>query len=673
MRKIIILLMFVILFSSFTSAEIIITQQPDPLYNIGDIIDLPLKIVASTDVVDSFKMQLICNGIETEVLTKDIILNSGEEELIAAKIILTQERTKRTTGTCKIKLGLGENYVLTNDFTISNLINLELKERQVEFAPGEAITIEGNAKKENKEFAEGFIDVKITGQDLSEPIEILDTVNLGYFFINFSLPKETKAGEYLVSLNVYEKNSEGEVTNNGETDFNILISQIPTSLEIVFDPVEVSSDENQGIEPGTDLKVKAVLHDQTGEKIKSMAVITIKDENNIILQQTEKQTDEFLEFPISYNQPPEEWTVFAVSNKLTSEMNFKIKEKEDVRIDLTNKTITISNTGNVFYNKSVLVKIGDSSVNIDVNLKVDESQKYSLSAPDGEYQVEIITDEGNKFTGMATLTGKAINVKKASEGVLTLARHPLVWIFIIAILGFIAFTIFKKGYKRSFFGYISPKRKNKNKQIPLKKNSLINAKNKSEISLSIKGDKQNVSAVCLKIKNLKEIESQKSNAEKTLQKVVDFAEEKKGFVYENQENLFFILAPIKTRTFSNEQTAVKIAQKIKEILAEHNRLFKQKIEFGISLNYGTIIAKQEKDILKFMSIGTLITTAKRIASVSVREILLSEKINDKLKSYVKSEKQNKQGTIFYTIKEIKDTEGNKRFIRNFLDRIEKKS
>ncbi|GAI79882.1 unnamed protein product, partial [marine sediment metagenome] len=118
-----------------------------------------------------------------------------------------------------------------------------------------------------------------------------------------------------------------------------------------------------------------------------------------------------------------------------------------------------------------------------------------------------------------------------------------------------------------------------------------------------------MSVACLKIKNLKEVQSKKSKAEETLQKIVNIAEENKAVTYENQDNLFFILAPIKTRTFKNEKTAVEIAQKIKEILTEHNNLFKQKIEFGISLNYGTIIAKQEKNSLKFMSMGTLITTA----------------------------------------------------------------
>ena len=77
-------------------------------------------------------------------------------------------------------------------------------------------------------------------------------------------------------------------------------------------------------------------------------------------------------------------------------------------------------------------------------------------------------------------------------------------------------------------------------------------------------------------------------------------EAKKGFMYQNNENLFFILAPAKTKTFQNEQDGVELAEKIKKIFNEHNKIFKQKIEFGISLNYGTIITRQEPTGMKFM-------------------------------------------------------------------------
>jgi len=116
---------------------------------------------------------------------------------------------------------------------------------------------------------------------------------------------------------------------------------------------------------------------------------------------------------------------------------------------------------------------------------------------------------------------------------------------------------------------------------------------------------------------------------------------------------------------------MEIAQKIKEILTEHNKLFKQKIEFGISLNYGTIIAKQEKDVLKFMSMGTLITTAKKIASLAKDDILLGEKINDKLRADIRTEKQTHGKTDVFSIKEIRHKDEHKTFLSNFIKRLER--
>ena len=155
-----------------------------------------------------------------------------------------------------------------------------------------------------------------------------------------------------------------------------------------------------------------------------------------------------------------------------------------------------------------------------------------------------------------------------------------------------------------------------------------------------------------------------------MQEIVDSAEEHKVATYENQDSIFFILAPIKTKTFHNEKVAIKIAQKIKEVLTKHNKLAKQKIEFGISLNYGTIVAKLETDSLKFMSMGTLITTARKIASLSDEEILIGEKFKSKLESNIKTEKHTQGNVDFYTIKEIKSREEHKDFIKNFLSRLE---
>ncbi|GAH58539.1 unnamed protein product, partial [marine sediment metagenome] len=64
--------------------------------------------------------------------------------------------------------------------------------------------------------------------------------------------------------------------------------------------------------------------------------------------------------------------------------------------------------------------------------------------------------------------------------------------------------------------------------------------------------------------------------------------------------------------------------------------------------------------------------AKKISSLANEEILLSDKMNDEFGSHVKTIKQEKSGTDVYSIKEVRNVEEHKKFIRNFLDRIEGK-
>lgn len=623
--------------------------------------NIPLKITTLTDLTSLFTINLICNGVQTEVYKEYLDLDAGEEIERNPQVPLIEGFIGRPTGNCVIKALLGaETFELTEEFRISDYISIALREQKTEASPEETITLEGDAIKDNGEAVQGIGELRVV-RDNESVIEITDTVKNGYFYFNFSLPKDAKAGQYLVQLNIYENDLEGKKTNKGFINYNLLIAQIPTSLEIIFDSIDV--------EPGTNLNVKTVLHDQTGVPIETTSIITIKNSENEIIDQLEKSTNQVLEFPIAYNEPASEWKIVALSNRITSEAPFNIIEKEDVEILLINRTVMITNFGNVPYcNKSVLIKINNESLNVDVCLEVNEEQEYILTAPEGEYQVDIITDGEERISKSVMLTGRTVDVKEISKR--SFVGRPLVWIFLIAVLGFVAFLFFKKGFKRNFIGYMT-KRKERKDAVPLIKGSLLNTRNKAELSLSIKGDKQNVSVICLKIKNLKEIGSKKGTIEESLQKIVNLVEEKKAYVYENNENLFFIFAPINTKTFNNEKTAIEVAQKIESGLTEGNKLYKDKVDFGIGVNYGTIVAKKDKDILKFMSMGTLITTAKKTASLSKGEILLSEKVNDKLRTEVKTEKQTHGNTEVYKIKEVKNKGDHKNFLNNFVKRLEK--
>ena len=430
---------FMIFFISLVSAEIIINQQPGELYNMGDIVKTSFKIITpvALDPDTFFLVNIFCNGIETRVMQSPVSdMSSGEEREFSLPIPMLEGLIGRTTGICKIKAvlqtlsGIEYEYVLTQEFQVSDLINVEILSEDQEFNPGEEINIEGEAIKENGNAVKsGIVELKVN-EGNSTIIEKHDTIKNGYFFLNFSTPTDIKAGQYNVNIKVYQTDSSGKVTNKGFANFNLLIKQVPTTLEIFI--------EDKEVEPGTNLEIKGILHDQTGEKIEANVMLTVKNNKDEIIEQAELKTDNVLEVPIPYNEPPLEWTVSAVSNELTTEIDFEILEKEAVKVELLNNTILITNVGNIAYNKSLSIKIGNESLNIDVYLDVDKSQKYILKAPDGEYEIEVLGEEGNLFNGRTLLTGKAVEIKKVSS-VMTFMRYPLVWIFIFLVLGFVAF------------------------------------------------------------------------------------------------------------------------------------------------------------------------------------------------------------------------------------------
>ncbi len=693
---------FVIFLLSVVSAypEIIITQQPEELYNLDDVVSVPLKIVSSESASGFLSMSLICNGKVTEIYKEYVLLSMGEEKQVVPKIPLTENFIGRTKGKCVIKAVFGDEYVLSNEFKISNLIKITPQQlKKTEILPGESITIEGEAKKENGNPANGFIELEIMPEDLSDKITITDTVSEGYFWVNYTFPEDAKAGNYLIKLYIYEKSSDGKVSNTGTENLNIKIMQVPTNLEIILDNSEVN--------PGESIKVKAILHDQTGEKIDATAFITVKDSENRIVYQTETATGEFIEYTVPEKELPAEWSIFAISEKLSAESSFKIKPLEKIKVEIANNTIILTNTGNVPYTKPVTVKINSSFLEINTSLEVGETKRYLLTAPDGNYHVEVIVPSDKNGTenweeivsGSVMLTGDAIGVKEASAA-LKIVRYPLAWIFVLAILGFIAYTLFKKGYKRSFFGSLRVRkpflrrknsaseqlgevRKNQLIHIPLtrassektsqnetSKPSLLNVMNRAELSLSIKGDRQNATIVCLKIKNFDDVASGKGNTAETLRKIASLSDDPKLSVYENNDNIFFMFIPSRTKTFHNEKSALELSQKIKKVIDNDNKLFKQKIDYGISIHCGDLIVQEDphSKILRFMGLGNLMVFAKKIASLSNGEILISDKIKDKTISYVKAEKVSDEG--IYKIIEIKQKEDYSKFISEFLHRME---
>ena len=106
-----------------------------------------------------------------------------------------------------------------------------------------------------------------------------------------------------------------------------------------------------------------------------------------------------------------------------------------------------------------------------------------------------------------------------------------------------------------------------------------------------------------------------------------------------------IFIPKITKERENEFRAVNTAKEIESIIRNHNRLFQQKIHFGIGVHSGQIGVEMSKaHQIKFVSLDNTLSITKRIADHSDGPVYISEPLHRKTIGKIRAEKL--QGTRF---------------------------
>ncbi len=651
MKKILIAFIFGMFLVSFVSAGISFGIQPHVVYNFGDKINTTIKIIPSGEFEGIISVSLKCGSKSVEVYKEFLSLTSEiEKELV---VPLVKPLVGNLTGNCNLNiLEGGEKKASSDSFKISKFISVEFSKWGEFFNPGEKIKIEGSAVKENGENVEGDYWAKI-GEDVFN-----GEVNQGSFSIIFNIPNNFSSGEHKIELNVSEKDKNGEIINFGRKLSFLNIRQVPTSVEIILNKKEFL--------PGESVKGKVILHDQTGKSISDAEVyVAVKNNAREIVKKIITKTEREFSYATAKDESPGNFVISAYSQNLINSADAKIVENKKIDSEIINKTLILTNVGNVFYNDTLALKIGDDDVKIPVSLPVGASEIYSLSAPDGEYDVVV----GN-LKKRVLLSGNAVQVKKVDQGISQFISF--IWVFVLIFLALGIYFIFRRGHKPHIFAKIKKVKQAERKLVKDKKTeNIFDLKKKVEISLSIVGTKQNAVVGCLSLKNYEEIRSGKGNVKETFSKISDLIEKSKGIIYLVNEHIFFILAPSFTKTFKNQKSGILLSQDIQSVLNEHNKKFKQKIDFGMSLNYGTVIIKVEPVSIKFMSLGTLIASCKKLSNYSNGEILISDKFKESTDEKIKGDLIEVGNLKAYKLEKLIDKNIHSTFLEGFLARQEK--
>lgn len=643
MRKEILVIVFMLFLVPAVSAEIMISQ-PASVYNLGDdmVFNVTLRPQSATN--DFLVLNLVCNGVSSELHKEAYNLGKGETKELLFNLRLDSVIVGDLHGSCVINANYGLENKDSQGFTLSREILVIANPSNTFFDPGESVVISGRAMKKNGAELDGFVEVGSSelGISVSQP------VNHGNFSVNIDLPAKASAKGYVLNVRAYEKDSNGIVINEGNATVGFNVNQIVSKLDVALSSSSINS--------GEELLYSVVMLDQDGQEITGDANAVIYSPSGKVFSEGIIRSDDADSIKTETNYTPGAWKISVQKGELKGEKIFYINELKNASFVLDEDYLIVKNTGNVPYEKSIEIIIGNVSSVKNIKLDVGESKKFLLKAPDGRYNIKVKDGTGERAIGSSFLTGRAISVK---EGTLNIAKATsfLVWFFLILLFCGMAFVGYKRVSKKKYIGRepIMAKLNDKSsKVIPIvqKENSPASGR-------------EVCSVVNINLKNLDRLRNSEGAAAETIRKVLEKAKDMKAKLQIDGNFRAIVFSPSLTKKKENIMSAINYAQMAEKMFNEHNRKYGQKIDFGIGVHQGEMIAENKGGKTEFTSVGNVSLVARKLSDNSQGNVLMSGEVHRKTLGKIKVERIPEKG---WQLNSISNREIHSDFIKGFLKR-----
>jgi hypothetical protein len=632
------------------------------VYSLGDRILLDVMVNPSM-VRGNFEINLVCSGERVNfyrISPAESAFFVGEEQRIDHRIILDKEFIGNLTGDCFVEAVLGDEKVSSNNFKISDSVKLDVSLDKSSYKPKDSLKVHLSAIKDNTFPLNGV--VKIGGFEDSTG-DVIDGVYDGVL----GVPENMEAGNHELNVFVYDVDSDGNVRNSANSTLYYEVLQVPQSLHILMDNVEISPEDG--------LSIGADIYDQAGEALVGSVKFVLSspsgEEREFFLD-----SGEIKDISFDSNATVGVWKIEVFYEDLYEEKEFQILPNPKVTFEFLENLLIIRNVGNVLFNDTIEVNIGDSLQELKLNIGLDEERKFSLKAPNGEYDVYVIGGS-SELTQSMFLTGNAVGVDN-EEGLNLFSKYPVIWVVLLVVLIALLFFGYRKYGRQGtsdFFKRVKKyvgKKKSKGfgktgsnyAEVGSKKSASV-----AENKIVLEGEKSQSAIVAVKIDNLGELGS---DTKERLKNVVNDCRGK-GVVERKEDYLLMVYSPLITKTFDNEGATVRAGMSLLKQLNAQNKKYKEKIKFGVGVNAGELIANVDGGKLRYTSIGGTITLAKKMADLGGEGVLVSDHIKKKLKRDIRLDHVSHIGDMgVYRVIDLRDKEENQAKIKEILKRMEHK-
>jgi ribosomal protein L19 len=216
----------------------------------------------------------------------------------------------------------------------------------------------------------------------------------------------------------------------------IIISLVFISLfSILVYAEKLDIEIGNSYNPGDEANFKIVLYDDENNKIEGSVGYIIQNYYTEVVKKGSANSGEEVSFKVPGDAIQGPWKIIASYNEIEINRLFNIGGLAKAEIVLQEDNLIVTNTGNIPYEKRILIFIGENDQTADIYLDVGQTKRIRLTAPDEEYDVRVI--EGNEeqvleFKGVS-LTGNVIGLESViGEGFWR--KYPIVGVFLIALL-----------------------------------------------------------------------------------------------------------------------------------------------------------------------------------------------------------------------------------------------
>lgn len=511
-------------------------------------------------------------------------------------------------------------------------------------------------KKENDDVIKLEIEEEGVEKEAFIIGSVISEVSEGVFSVNFVVPDNAPPGSYTALVRAYDRDRQGAVMNEGSASNIVKIRQVIRVAKLAFNL--------NSIVPGNEFLFTPLVYDQAenlGEG--DMEIMVYKPDNSVFMNKILKSGETYSIF-VETNYTPGYWKIEGKMGEVEAERTFFVEELEFISSYIEEGTLVIRNMGNVVYEKPIEVKIGDVTDIKQVKLGIGESRRFRLSAPEGDYNVEINDGSNVENLGVTFLTGRAISVDEI-RGMLAENYWMLILLLVIVMFIIVVIVIIKKirsgnikiKVPRLIGGHSGLKATGKPFRIGAKADSSM---------LVDSGKREEVSLISLKIKNLEKIRSVagvKTNPIDVLDGVLLNAKSTGAKIYVDGEYRVIIFSPSISKG-ETELLSIKIAKDIENVLSEFNKGSEDKILHGIGVHYGEMAVEKKEGKIKFVSLGNTVAIAKRLSEMSNSDVLLSDQMHKKTLGKIKVEKKGE----FWKVKRMMNREQYDDFINKFLNR-----